>query len=416
MYKPLVTVVTPSFNQGHFIRATIESVLSQDYPNVEYIIMDGGSTDQTAAIVGEYSSRVRFISERDRGQSHAINKGFKLASGSIVAWLNSDDIFLPGAISAAANAFTEKPDAGAVYGEGFLIDREGKITSRFPHTEPLNLWRLVYLSDYILQQTVFFRKEAVEAVGYLDEDLHYVMDWDLLIRLGKRYPLEYIPNEMGCLREYAEAKSFAGGIRRADEIRRMLRKHTGMRYPFGYIVYGLDTYHQVWCQQVDQAAPEFLKPVSQVVQKAIRLSCGLVIGHTVMHSQGLYLDRWAAPRLRYMLAPGRGPIVLEGTVPSWLGFSGAQALKVSCNGVDVGTYRVDAGDFQLVIELPEYLDDVVLNFVVQATRHARLGKKPFQGDRRRVAYLFRRMCRGNEFGLKQRSPEVSSLVPSMHLQ
>src|SRR5215472_10088507 len=103
MPAPLVTVVTPSFNQACFIRATIESVLSQDYPNLEYIIMDGGSTDGTADIVREYASRVTWISERDRGQSDAINKGFRMARGEIVSWLNSDDIILPAAISKAVN-------------------------------------------------------------------------------------------------------------------------------------------------------------------------------------------------------------------------------------------------------------------------------------------------------------------------
>ena len=117
MSGPLVTVVTPSYNQGHYIRATIESVLSQDYPNLEYIIMDGGSTDATASVVKDYASRLTFISERDRGQSHAINKGFQRARGTIVSWLNSDDIYLPGAIGKAVEAFERNPAAGAVYGE-----------------------------------------------------------------------------------------------------------------------------------------------------------------------------------------------------------------------------------------------------------------------------------------------------------
>src|SRR6266568_1020601 len=154
MPGPLVTIVTPSYNQGHFIRATIESVLSQDYPHVEYIIMDGGSTDETAAVVKDYASRVTFISEKDRGQSHAINKGFQMARGTVLAWLNSDDLYLPGAIRNAVDAFQRNPSAGAVYGEGYLIDRSGQSSCRFPHSEAFNLWKLVHLSDYILQQTV----------------------------------------------------------------------------------------------------------------------------------------------------------------------------------------------------------------------------------------------------------------------
>src|ERR1044072_3241688 len=148
MQEPLITVVTPSYNQGRFIRATIESVLSQDYPNIEYIVMDGGSSDETAAVARYYAGRLTFISEKDRGQSHAINKGFRMARGSVLAWLNSDDLFLPGAVRAAVDALIADPSAGAVYGEGWLIDESGQRTSRFRYTEPFNLWKLVHLSDY----------------------------------------------------------------------------------------------------------------------------------------------------------------------------------------------------------------------------------------------------------------------------
>ena len=127
MPTPLVTIVTPSYNQGRFIRATIESVLSQDYGAIEYIVMDGGSTDNTAAVVREYSSRLKWISEKDRGQSDAINKGFRMAKGEIVSWLNSDDFILPGAVSLAVKAFERQPEIMAVYGEGYLIDENEKI-------------------------------------------------------------------------------------------------------------------------------------------------------------------------------------------------------------------------------------------------------------------------------------------------
>jgi glycosyltransferase involved in cell wall biosynthesis len=231
MEAPLVTIVTPSYNQGRFIRATIESVLAQDYPHIQYIIMDGGSTDETAEVVRECSGRLTFISERDRGQSHAINKGFRMARGEIVVWLNSDDVMLPGPVRRAVEAFRRNPAAGAIYGEGYLMDEGGNVTGRFPHTRPLDLWRLVYLSDYILQQSVYFRRNIFEEIGYLDEDLHYTMDWDILIRIAQRYPLEYVPEYLGCLREYPAAKSYSGGAARVCEIRDLLRRHTGMRTP-----------------------------------------------------------------------------------------------------------------------------------------------------------------------------------------
>jgi glycosyltransferase involved in cell wall biosynthesis len=184
--QPLVTIVTPSYNQGHFVRATIESVLSQNYPDIEYIVMDGGSRDETANIAAEYSSRLKFISEKDRGQSHAINKGFRMARGEVISWLNSDDTILPGAVEHAVQAFERRPNVGAVYGEGYLIDYAGAVKGRFPATEPFNLWKLVHLSDYVLQQTLYFRKQVIEELGYVDESLHWGMDWDILIRIGKR--------------------------------------------------------------------------------------------------------------------------------------------------------------------------------------------------------------------------------------
>src|SRR5262245_59318849 len=216
--RPLITIVTPSYNQGGLIRSTIESVLGQDYPQIEYIIMDGGSTDQTSAVVAEYAGRLTWISEKDRGQSHAINKGFRMARGEIVAWLNADDIILPGAVGHAVRAFERNPELGAVYGEGYQMNVDGDIKGRFPPTEPFNLWKLIHVSDYILQQTSYFRKTIFEHIGYVDEDLHWGMDWDLFIRIGKRYGIQYIPEYMGCIREYAEAKTYSGGRKRFREL------------------------------------------------------------------------------------------------------------------------------------------------------------------------------------------------------
>ena len=147
---PLVTIVTPSYNQGRFIADTIESVLGQDYPNIEYIVMDGASTDETAEVVRRYADRLEFISEKDRGQSHAINKGFGRARGEIVAWLNSDDTLLPGAVRRAVGALEAHPEAAASYGEGYLTDEAGYATCRFPYTQPFDLWRLMNVSDNIL--------------------------------------------------------------------------------------------------------------------------------------------------------------------------------------------------------------------------------------------------------------------------
>lgn len=352
MSQSLVTVVTPSYNQGQFIRATIESVLNQGYENLEYIIMDGGSTDQTAAVVKDYASRLTWISERDRGQSHAINKGFRMAKGEVVAWLNSDDLFLPGAIERAARELQARPEVGAVYGEGYLIDREGVTTQRFPVTEPFNLWKLVHLSDYILQQTVFFRRKVFDEVGFVDEDLHYVMDWDLLIRIGKQYELGYIPEFMGCLREYPEAKTSAGGGRRIAEIARILRKHTGTRFPPGLIVYGLDTYRRIWCQAIDQRTPRLLKWPSRVLQWLIDQTCNHVIGRQICCSQGWYADGWAGKDINLMVPGTATRLIVQGHNP--LPSSTRTALQIYS---PQETFRqccaMPGGDFKITIDLPE---------------------------------------------------------------
>jgi hypothetical protein len=390
MDHPLVTVVTPSYNQGEFIRATIESVLSQNYPHVEYIIMDGGSTDQTADVVRDYSSRLTFISEKDRGQSHAINKGFQLARGSLLAWLNSDDTYLPEAIHHGVAGFDRNPRPGAVYGEGYLMDRQGNITSRFPCTEPPNIWKLVYISDYILQQTVFFRKDVLDEVGYLDETLHYTMDWDILIRIAKKYPLECITDYIGCLREYPEAKSFSGGKTRIRELHALLRRHTGRRLPPGSLIYGLDTYHRIWCDKVAAALDPVCKPVSRTLQRAIRLAAGIMTHRAIYRSQGLYADGWAAPLLRYMLPPSLGPVIIEGSFPK-THFGFPTMISVEANGTSIGTFIVSPGDFRLVCALPGALRDQLIHLEVRASQY--IVEAPFSltGGRRRIAYELKRI-------------------------
>jgi glycosyltransferase involved in cell wall biosynthesis len=311
---PLVTIVTPSYNQGRFIKATIESVLTQDYPNVEYIICDGASKDETAEVVRPYEDRLRFISEKDRGQTHAVNKGFALARGEIVAWLNSDDVFLPGAIRRAVDAFKANPTAGVAYGGGFQIDEVGNIKQRFPYTQHFDLWKLIFTSDYILNQSAFFRKAALDAVGPLREELYYIMDWEILIRLGIYFDFAYINEDIGCLREYGEAKTFTGGAKRIKEIRKILHEYTGHRFPPGVIVYGLDTYQQIWNANIEKwpAWLDFAKPyASKIVTRLAHKS----IQWAARRGQAWWRDMWMGPSAYTMLPQGRGEIVMRGMIP-----------------------------------------------------------------------------------------------------
>ena len=358
MGRPIVTIVTPSYNQGEFIRGTIESVLAQDYAQLEYIVMDGGSTDQTAAIAAEYAGRCTWISEKDRGQAHAINKGFARARGEIVAWLNSDDILLPGAVASAVTAFgAAPPGIGAIYGEGYLMDRKGRFTRRFPATEPFNLWKLAYLSDYVLQQSTFFRRAAVEEVGWLDEDLYYALDWDLLIKLGKRFGLHYVSEYFGALREYPEAKSFAGGRPRIEEIRRVLERHTGLKRAPGYWTYGL-------------------------AGLGMRVLTAVPIMLILRHAQGLYGDRWTSDRLKWMLPAGAGEVVVRGRVPEDPRLAG-QRLAILAGGRELGRWTVGPGDFEVRFTRPDG-GTGAFEFEIRASRY----KRPRIGSER----SFRRMA------------------------
>ena len=383
MTRPLVTIVTPSFNQGRFIRATIESVLSQDYPSIEYIIMDGRSTDETADVVGDYKGRLKFISEHDRGQSHAINKGFWMARGEIVSWINSDDIILPGAVSCAVRALTQNTRLGAVYGEGYTIDTDGNVVGRFGATEPFNLWKLIYLSDYILQQTVYFRRSIFDDVGFLDEHLNWGMDWELLIRIGKKYSMECLPEYMGSIREYGEAKTFSGGFRRIRELVKIMRRHGHLHYPPGMFTYGLDTL---------QRRLSSLIPIP-TVQRRIRDVFGKVISGIIRDAQGLYHDGWAGQRLRYMLPAGRGPVRICGNLPGGIPELNGQIITVECGDAVVAREALSPGAFEIEFEDKASDDAKPLSFEVKASRTFVPSRSGMGPDHRQLAFMLNKIER-----------------------
>src|SRR6266545_7337033 len=229
---PLVSIVTPSYDQGRFIRETIESVLGQSYPRIEYLVMDGGSTDETVKILQEYDDRLTWVSERDRGQADAINKGWRRAQGTVLAYLNSDDTYLPAAVERAVACLEEHPDAGAVYGEGYHVDEAGAILERYP-TEPFSMARLEE-TCFICQPTVFLRREVVERVGYLDESLQYCMDYDLWIRIGRVAPFARTPHHLANTRLHPDTKTLGQRARAHTEILRMVQRHFG-RVPPSWI-------------------------------------------------------------------------------------------------------------------------------------------------------------------------------------
>ncbi|MEW6614766.1 MAG: glycosyltransferase family 2 protein [Thermodesulfobacteriota bacterium] len=205
---PKISIVTPSYNQGQFLEETIRSVLLQGYHDLEYIIIDGGSTDNSVEIIRKYEPWLTYwVSEKDNGQSHAINKGWKMSTGEIIAYLNSDDTYKSGSVSYVAKYFQEHPEVDMVYSDIHIIDQQDKIIKPWSRKE-FDLEK--YITDYnyyIPQQGVFFRSSILEKVGFLDENLHFKMDRDFFIRIGKIGVVKRIPEYLANFRTHPSAKS-----------------------------------------------------------------------------------------------------------------------------------------------------------------------------------------------------------------
>jgi len=224
MITPKVSIVTPSFNQGQFLEETILSVLNQDYPNTEYIIIDAGSTDGTLVILKKYHHLI-WISEPDHGQTEAINKGFRLTTGDIITYLNSDDLLLPGAVSAVVNAFSKYPKADFIYGDFKVIDSKGNhILSRNTISYDRNV--LIYGRALIAQPASFFRRSLVTKIGYLDETYDFCMDLEFWIRAalnGAKF--HHIDFPLAAQRLHPQSKTMSMRWKLDDQHRKILNTY-----------------------------------------------------------------------------------------------------------------------------------------------------------------------------------------------
>jgi len=212
---PKVSIIMPSFNSGRFIREAIDSILSQNYPSLELIVTDGGSTDDTMEILKSYGARIRWISEKDRGQGDALNKGFSMAGGEILGWLNADDLYEPGSLQTVGSFFEEHPDTLWVSGYCSIIDEQGKEIRKL--ITRYKIWRLrhyryhhLLTENFLPQMGVFLRKKALERVGPIDETLYYAMDYDLWLRLGAIEDPGFIDRKIGKFRMYSTTKTMSG--------------------------------------------------------------------------------------------------------------------------------------------------------------------------------------------------------------
>lgn len=312
------SVVTPSLDQGEFLGKAIESVLGQQIEGLDYLVVDGGSRDSSIETLASYGARLRWISEPDRGQSDAINKGFRRTEGEILAWINADDELAPGALAKVRDLFDRHPEVDLVYGRGRILDEAGRDTGPFAGIEPFSLWRLTHFLDYILQPAAFFRRSAFEALGALDESLHYTMDWDLWIRLAMEGGVLFADEVLGFSREYGSTKTSTGGLRRIGEISRLTRRHTGSRWTPGVKMYLLDALQR----STFRRWPKSLRAVLDT--KLLRAMQRIVFG------VGVFADGWLGPRsaicvpshwsgfkaeVEIPLGPGEHPVEIRIDVP-----------------------------------------------------------------------------------------------------
>lgn len=205
---PKISIVVPSFNQGRFLGATLQSIIDQRYPNLELIVVDGGSTDETLAVIKQYEAHLAWwVSEPDSGQTAAINKGFARSTGTIMAWINSDDLVAPTALRQVAEYFIKHPEVQVIYGDRILINEEGLEIGRW--VLPYHSIRVLQWSDFVPQETLYWTRHGWNLVGAnLDQAFHFAMDWDFLLRLAaKQITMQHLPVFLGLFRIHHQQKT-----------------------------------------------------------------------------------------------------------------------------------------------------------------------------------------------------------------
>lgn len=295
---PLISIITPSFNQAQFLEATIRSVLDQKYPNIEYIIVDGGSTDNSLDIIRQYDSQISWwISEPDQGQAEAINKGLSRAQGEIIGWINSDDFYLPNALKHIAQFFASNPAVALVYGNVMSVD-EYAIPFHLQSFKPYTLEDLMAF-QIISQPGVFFRREVLSRTGLLDPSLHFLLDHHLWLRIAAIGPISYLPITLAAARYHPSAKNIAQASSFSQEIFRIVE----------------------WMKNYDPLRNRFEKNKARILGGAYRLNAYYLVEAT---------QYWAGLRSYFLALRWYPPIAIRDwrrILFTWLGILGLDGVR-----------------------------------------------------------------------------------------
>lgn len=360
---PSMTVVTPSFNHAKFITETIESVLGQGYPRLDYVVVDGGSSDGTQEILRRYGDRLRFISEPDGGQADAVNKGVALGRGEILGWLNSDDTYEPGALHDVAGAFATAPDVAVVYGDADHVLEDGSHYGPYP-TLPFDYGRLAE-TCFICQPAAFIRRSAFDEVGGVDAALRFCMDYDLWIRVGRRHRFAYLRQRLARSRLHESAKTLASRHAVIQEIIATVKRHYGVvPYDWAYkyadhlfnrserdvfvpkraslVAYGASILLSIW---LNRGRPAYWPPTLRAAAKRVP---SLVELFRADEFRGRWSDGWISRRyvVGFPVSPDCTTLEIRGR--HFMPGRHHLPLSVMVNGVSLGTHILsDRGPFTL---------------------------------------------------------------------
>jgi glycosyltransferase involved in cell wall biosynthesis len=373
-----VSVVTPSYNQGQFIERTIRSVLSQNIDSLEYVVFDGGSTDDTIEVLKKYQDRLRWVSQPDDGQADAVNRGIAATDGEIIGWLNSDDVYYPNALRRVLEIFAARPDIDVIYGMADYIDVDDRAYESYP-TEPFG-FEWLKSACFICQPALFFRRSVVDRFGALDPKLAYCMDYEYWLRIaagGAKF--HYFPEKLAGSRMYEENKTLRAKLAIRQEINDMLKRHFGVVPDRWLFVYA---YHLAELRIADQRSTKFyIYLAAQIVRAALRWNRGLsaqlkrtligcltrrssLVDLTTIglsqatpppassielewgHIEGIYGDGWAGSAVAMHYGPGSDERIVdfEFEVPTWIRVPSIEVVVTKSRDRSIARYTLSSGD------------------------------------------------------------------------